>query len=185
MAKSFKSSIAYPLRFVILMWSVFFVQAFTHLPLNNFGIVPRSLFGLFGILFAPLLHGNFIHLASNSVPLIVLGTLLYLFYNSIAPQVFAYCYFVTGALVWVFGRSAMHIGASGLVYGIAFFLFFIGLNRKDFRSLAISLITVFFYGGIVYGVLPGNEFVSWESHLMGALVGIYCAFYFTQKGKKN
>jgi len=184
MAKTFKSSIAYPFRFVVLMWSFFFVEALAHIPLSSFGIVPRTVYGLIGIFLAPLLHGNFLHLASNSVPMLVLGTLLYLFYNPIAPKVFAHCYFITGALVWAFGRTSLHIGASGLVYGIAFFLFFIGIARKDFRSLAISLVTVFFYGGIVYGVLPGQQFISWESHLMGALVGIYCAFKFNfSKGK--
>lgn len=184
MAKTFKSSIAYPFRFVVLMWSFFFVEVFTHIPLSSFGIVPRTTYGLIGIFLAPLLHGNFLHLASNSVPMLVLGTLLYLFYNPIAPKVFAHCYFITGALVWAMGRTSLHIGASGLVYGIAFFLFFIGIARKDFRSLAISIVTVFFYGGIVYGVLPGQQFISWESHLMGALVGIYCAFKFNFSGGK-
>lgn len=185
MQKTFRASIGYPFRFVLLMWCFYFVQSYIYLPLNNFGIVPRTLYGLIGIFFAPLLHGNFLHLVSNSIPLVVLGTMLYLFYNPIAPQVFSYCYFITGALVWIFGRHAMHIGASGLVYGLAFFLFFIGVSRRDFRSLAISIITVFFYGGIIYGVLPGEAFVSWESHLMGAVVGIYCAFKFNQQGKKN
>ena len=184
MPRTFKASIAYPFRFVVLMWSFFLVELVTHFPLTSFGIVPRTLFGAVGIIFAPLLHGNFLHLASNSVPMLVLGTLLYLFYNAIAPKVFAYCYFLTGALVWLVGRTSLHIGASGLVYGIAFFLFFIGLARKDFRSLAISIVTVFFYGGIVYGVLPGQQFISWESHLMGALVGIYCAFKFNTEKKK-
>ena len=185
MSKTFRASIGYPFRFVLLMWCFYFVQVYIYPPLNYFGIVPRSLYGLTGIFFAPLLHGNFLHLVSNSIPLLVLGTLLYLFYNPIAPRVFAYCYVVTGILVWIFGREAMHIGASGLVYGIAFFLFFIGISQRDFRSLAISLITVFFYGGIIYGVLPSNSFVSWESHLMGAMVGIYCAFNFTHHKKKN
>src|SRR5690606_26258035 len=124
----------------------------------------------------PLLHANFYHLLSNSIPLVVLGTALFFFYNRIAGRVFFYCYFVTGILVWIFARSANHIGASGLVYGIAFFLFFIGFSRKDFVSISVSLITVFFYGGIIYGVFPGQLFVSWESHLLGALVGVYCAF---------
>lgn len=177
MSKSIKSGIGYPFRFVILMWLFFLVQIIIP-SVTNFGIYPRNLLGLSGVLLAPLLHGSYMHLVSNSIPLLILGTLMYMFYNTIAPKVFAYCYLVTGILVWLFGRTSMHIGASGLVYGIAFFLFFIGLARKDMKSLLISIITVFFYGGIIYGVLPIDAFISWESHLFGAIVGIYCAFHF-------
>lgn len=163
------------------MWLFYLGQLFLTFPLSHLGIVPRTSFGLAGIIFAPLLHGSYLHLVSNSIPLLVLGTILFLFYNDIAAKVFGYSYLVTGILVWLLGRSALHIGASGLVYGIAFFLFFIGLSKKDFKSLAISLVTVFFYGGIIYGILPGQEFVSWESHLFGAVVGIYCSFNFMKK----
>jgi membrane associated rhomboid family serine protease len=179
------ASIAYPFRFVVVLWLIFYAEVFTGFPFSAFGIIPRTQFGLLGILFAPLLHAHYLHLISNSIPLLILGTVLFFFYNKIAGQVFFYCYFATGLLVWIFARPSIHIGASGLVYGIAFFLFSIGFSRKDFSSLIISFITVFFYGGIFYGVFPGEIHVSWESHFMGAIVGIYCAFkYGKDKNKK-
>src|SRR5206468_3667499 len=135
-------------------------------------------FGLIGVFFAPLLHGSFVHLFSNTFPLLILGSTMYFFYPRAGNRIFFFSYFITDILVWVFARPSIHIGASGIVYGIAFFLFFIGFFRKDFISVAISVITVFFYGGIVFGVLPGQPFVSWETHLIGAFVGLSCAFYF-------
>jgi membrane associated rhomboid family serine protease len=95
-----------------------------------------------------------------------------LFYPLIASRVFLSCYFITGILVWCFARPTFHIGASGLIYGLASFLMFYGLFRKDFKSLLISIIIVLLYGSIFYGVLPSQPNVSWESHLMGALVGL-------------
>jgi membrane associated rhomboid family serine protease len=165
-----------PLRFVALLWLIMVVEMTFGISFAGFGIRPRDTWGLIGILLAPLLHGNFYHLLSNTIPLIILGTALFLLYPSVAYMVFSACYFLTNALVWLFARSyTLHIGASGLVYGIAFFLMTIGLFKKDFKSLAVSLVVAFFYSGIALGVLPIVPGVSWESHLMGALVGIGCA----------
>jgi membrane associated rhomboid family serine protease len=183
MAKGYISGIAYPLRFVILIWAIFVASWLMQWNLGILGIFPRTGWGLIGILTAPLLHGSLMHLISNSIPMLVLGTVLFMFYSKVAYQVFTYCYFATNTLVWLFARPSFHIGASGLVYGIAFFLFFIGISRRDFRSLLISIVTVLFYGSIIYGVIPGEEFVSWESHLAGAMVGIYSAFKFSKKAK--
>jgi membrane associated rhomboid family serine protease len=144
------------------------------------GIYPRQVFGLIGIIFAPVIHGNYIHLISNALPLLILGTVLFYFYDRIAIPVFLLCYFPTGILVWIFGKPNYHIGASGLIYGIAFFLMTFGFFRKDFGSLLISAIVVFFYGGIIYGVFPTQPGVSWESHFFGALMGLVSASYFSK-----
>jgi membrane associated rhomboid family serine protease len=169
------------LRFVALLWLIMLVETTFRISLAGFGIQPRDTFGLVGILLAPLLHGNFYHLLSNTIPLIILGTALFLLYPSVAYTVFSACYFFTNALVWLVARSnTVHIGASGLVYGIAFFLMTIGLFKKDFKSLAVSIIVAFFYSGIALGVLPIVPGVSWESHLMGALVGIGSASALTK-----
>lgn len=160
-----------------LMWVVFTFQFFTGFDLGFLGVYPRDFSGLIGIVCSPLVHGSVQHILSNTLPLIFLGTLLFVFYNRVAWLVFFQCYVFSGILVWIFGRGFYHIGASGLIYGIAFFLISFGFFRKDFVSLLISIVVVALYGGMIYGVLPQDSHVSWESHLYGALVGIGSAFY--------
>lgn len=170
-----------PFRLVFLMWLVYYVERQSGYDLGIFGIHPRELFGLLGILFAPLLHGGVIHLISNTIPLLFLGAVLFFYYHRLAPAVFARCYLVTNVLVWLFARPNIHIGASGLIYGLASFLIFYGLFKRDFQSLFISVIVLFLYGGIFYGVLPSNPYISWESHLFGAMVGVWTAISFRYK----
>lgn len=140
------------------------------------GIYPRSLLGSVGILTSPLIHQDFVHLLSNSFPLLLLGVGMVYFYRPIAIDVFVIIYLLTGISVWLIAREAYHLGASGLVYGMVTFIFFSGLLRKDLRSITISLAVIFLYGGMVYGVFPGESNISWESHLMGSAAGIICAF---------
>src|SRR6187402_187457 len=140
----FGSSVT-PFRLVFLMWAAFYVQYFYGFPLTNFGIIPREPWGLVGILTAPLLHGSVNHLISNTVPLLFLGTVLFFFYEKIGGTVFFRSYFWTNGLVWIFGRNSNHIGASGLVYGLAFFLIFYGLFRRDFLSIIISIVILLLY----------------------------------------
>lgn len=167
-------------RFVFVMWVVFSIEFFLGFDFSGFGILPRTIHGLIGILSAPLVHGNTVHIISNTFPLLFLGWTLFFFHESIARKVFIVCYFMTNILVWAFARPSLHIGASGLVYGIAFFLMFYGFFKKDFKSLAISVILIFFYGGLVYGLFPNQPGISWESHLIGAVVGGYTALHFAQ-----
>jgi membrane associated rhomboid family serine protease len=170
-----------PLRLVFLMWGFFFLEGYFEIDLGVFGIWPRRIFGLIGIFTAPMLHGNLVHLVSNTLPLLFLGMTLFYFYDKVARQVFFHCYFTTGFLVWVFARPNIHIGASGLIYGIASFLVFFGVFRKDFKSLIISAIIIFVYGSMVYGVFPTQPGVSWESHLLGAIVGAVTASSMAKK----
>ena len=167
-----RATLVPPIRFVFIIWLVFTYQTYSGFDLGVFGILPRTLNGLIGVFAAPLIHGNFSHIVSNTFPLLFLGTTLYFFYKRIASQVFIQCYFFTNILVWVVGRQFYHIGASGLVYALAFFLISLGIFRRDFRSLLISLIIIFVYGGLIYGLSPHLVAISWESHLMGAIVGI-------------
>src|SRR5690606_40144995 len=120
---------------------------------------------------------------SNTFPILILGTTMYFFYPRAADRIFFLSYIGTNILVWIFARPSIHIGASGVVYGIAFFLFFIGFFRKDFMSIVISLTMAALYGGIIYGIFPGEAYVSWESHFFGALVGLGCSFYFRRNKK--
>jgi membrane associated rhomboid family serine protease len=172
-------------RFVFLMWVVYTIQFFLGVNFNSFGIYPRTIPGLLGILTAPLVHGSSVHILSNTIPLLFLGWTLFFFYENIARQVFVICYFATNALVWVFARPSLHIGASGIVYGIACFLIFYGFFKKDFKSLLISVVIIFFYGGMVYGLFPNQPGISWESHLIGAIVGGYTAMYFARGKRKK
>ncbi len=169
--------------FVALMWAVYIARIY-YLPNWAFlGIFPRTEIGLLGILCAPLLHGSPLHLVSNTFPILILGTTMYFFYPRAADRIFFLSYIGTNILVWIFARPSIHIGASGVVYGIAFFLFFIGFFRKDFMSIVISLTMAALYGGIIYGIFPGEAYVSWESHFFGALVGLGCSFYFRRNKK--
>lgn len=172
-----KSGIVPPLRLCFFMWLVFTIEFYLGIDFGRLGILPRELSGLVGILFAPLIHGNFNHLVSNSIPLLFLGGSLYFFYPEKAPRVFLQSYFFTNALVWIFGRTFYHIGASGLIYAIASFLVFYGLFRRNFKSVFVSAIIIFFYGGMAYGIFSLDESVSYESHLMGVIVGLGTAFY--------
>jgi membrane associated rhomboid family serine protease len=181
----FGSSVV-PFRLVFLMWAAYSIEFFYRIDLGFLGIFPRRIEGLPGILFAPMIHGNLGHLVSNTFPLLFLGTLLYFFYNRIAGIVFFRCYFVTNILVWLFSpRPSYHIGASGLIFGLAAFLILFGILRQDFLSLVISAAIIFFYGGaILYGIFPGDPRISWESHLYGALTGAVTAVNLAITSKK-
>lgn len=171
----FEESIVTPLRFVFIIWASFALSLILSFDMALLGIYPRTFHGLIGILLAPMVHGSLLHLISNTLPLLFLGVVLFLFYDKIAKRVFFQCYFFTNILVWIFARPSLHIGASGLVYGIASFLIFFGLFRKDIKSIIISIVILLLYGGLVYGIFPQQPGVSWESHLMGALVGLTTA----------
>ena len=182
-SKYFNSSVV-PFRLVFIMWLVFSIQFYYHFDFGFLGIKPRTLEGLIGIFTAPMIHGGYMHLLSNTFPLLFLGAVLYFFYDRIGGIVFFRCYFITNVLVWLFSpREAYHIGASGLVYGLAAFLIFYGFIRQEFMSMLISIVILLIYGGLFYGIFPDDPFISWESHLAGALVGTYTAFNLAQKRK--
>jgi membrane associated rhomboid family serine protease len=167
-----------PLIFPILLWLIQLISNLFNLDLYKLGVLPRNVNGIIGILTSPLIHSGFSHLISNTLPLIVLGIGIFYFYPKVAYKVFIIIYLGTGILVWIFAREAYHIGASGIVYGFISFVFFSGVFRKDNRSIALALVVVFLYGGVIWGVLPIQEGVSWESHLFGGIVGIISAFMF-------
>jgi len=169
------------LAFIILIWLIKFSENMFGFSLVKYGVSPGEISGLWGILFAPLIHANYGHLLSNSLPLLILGSALFYFYPSAAMKVFLAVYFIPNILLWFTGRSAYHIGASGIVYGLVTFIFFSGIIRRDVRSIGLSLIVTFLYGSFVWGVLPLDNKVSWESHLFGAITGIVCAFIFRKK----
>jgi len=158
---------------------------YTSFDLGSLGILPRTISGLIGIILAPLIHGNVSHLISNTFPLLFLAGTVYYFYTKIAYRVFFEGYFFTNTLVWIFGRPFYHIGASGLVYSLASFLIFYGLFKRDALSIVISAIVILAYGSLIYGIFPQNYSVSWESHLMGAIVGFGSAYRLSRINDKG
>jgi len=164
--------------FILVIWLVKIFEAYTGIDLTEFGVYPRQAKGLRGILFSPFLHSDFTHLISNTTSLFVLTFSLFALYTRSAIWVFPIIYLFHGIAVWLFAREAYHIGASGLVYGFAGYLFFMGLFRKDSRSIALALLVVFLYGGLVWGVLPTDPGVSFEAHLAGGVIGLLCAVLF-------
>jgi len=168
-----------PLYFTLLIWILNVFQFISGYSLSSLGISPREQASLIGILTAPMIHGSWEHLLSNTLPLLILGTLLFIMYGKIALRVWTLIYIFSGAFVWVLARgNSVHVGASGVIYGLASFLFFSGFFRMDIRSIAIALGVSLFYGGMVWGILPLQEGVSWESHLFGGIVGLALAYFY-------
>ena len=179
-------SILLPLIFICILWIVRFVEHEFGISLTGLGIYPRSIKGLHGIITSPFIHENISHLYNNSLPLFILGSTIFYFYSEVAFRVILYSWIMTGILVWLSGRSAWHIGASGLVYSFSFFVFVSGVIRRYFRLLALSLLVVFLYGSMVWGMFPFVDLhISWEAHMMGAFSGIIMALWFRKEGPQK
>jgi membrane associated rhomboid family serine protease len=172
----FRRSAFIAAAFVVLVVLVHFVSWAFGLGLARFGVYPRDLDSLSGVLFAPLLHGDFQHLMSNALPLLVGGTALLYLYPDSSRFVLPAVYLGPGLAVWLLGRGSIHIGASGLVYGIVSYVFVAGLLRRDRRAWAASLLVALLYGTLVWGVLPLKVGVSWETHLVAAAIGVALAY---------
>ncbi|MDG2369298.1 MAG: rhomboid family intramembrane serine protease [Flavobacteriales bacterium] len=181
--KLLKSAIP-SLVLLVLLWGIHFFNIHYNLSLYKFGIFPRNLNGLQGVLFSPLIHSSddIKHIVNNSVPLLILGWTLFFFYKKIAFRILSYSWIVVGLLVWISARESFHIGMSGVIYCLAFFLFFSGVFRKEKRLMAISLFVVFLYGSMIWGIFPFDLSISFESHFFGALTGVILAFFYKKEG---
>jgi len=182
-------SMRYPVILVLILWAVKIVDLIFDLGLNNYGLYPLQLKGLPGIFTSPFLHANIAHLFANTVPLLILGSFLFYFYRDIAWMILFLIYLITGIWVWVYARgNAGHIGASGVIYGLASFLFFSGMIRREKSLLVITMLVAFLYGGLIWGIFPQlfpNQPISWESHLMGLLAGLVLAVYYRKQGPQK
>ena len=186
--KKILRSLVLPSLFILLIWIIKVGEVLTNTDLGLLGVYPRSFARLSGIITSPLIHGDFKHLFANSVPLFVLGGSLFYFYREISIKTFFLIYFISGICVWMGAREAYHIGASGVVYGLASFLFFSGIFRRDGRLLAITMLVTFLYGSMVWGVFPDmypEENISYESHFWGLVSGMILAFYFRKLGPQK
>lgn len=176
--KKFINSLKFPILFAFFISLIELISFVFELNFVKFGILPRNLIGLIGILTAPLIHSNLEHLYSNVIPIVVLGVSIFYFYPTSSKKVVMVIYLFTNMLVWIFARESYHIGASGIVYGLFSFLLFSGIFRKDKRAITLSLLTIFIYGGLAYGIFPTKQGISWESHLFGFLIGIFVAYFY-------
>ncbi len=170
-----------PLAFALLIWLVFWFELKFGFNFTPYGVLPRTLKGIVGIFFSPFIHSDLSHLWNNTVPAVVLTGGLFYFYREVAWKVLVIIILGAGVGTWVIGREAYHIGASGVVYGLAAFLFFRGIWSKNFRLTAFSLIVVFLYGSLIWGTMPLQEGMSWEGHLSGFLSGTILAFMIKSK----
>lgn len=178
-------SMFFPGVFLLLIWMVFLVDSILKLELVYHGLFPRKISGLQGILFGPLIHGGIKHIVANSVPLFALSSLLFYFYRNLSFRVLFFCYFLTGVLVWFIGRPSYHVGASGIIYGLAGFLFASGIIRKHLGLIAISFLVAFQYGSMIWGIFPIEDRISWESHFSGLLIGLGLALFYRNRGPKG
>lgn len=179
----FKNSmLRVPILFVVLIWFVYWIEIKFGLNFNKYGLYPREFSGLKGVVFSPFIHSDTKHLFNNSIPLFVLSLSLFYFYRRVAIKVLIYGALFTGLLTWVIARDSYHIGASGVVYLLFSFVFFSGVFKNHYRLIALSLITIFLYGSMVWLILPTEDRISWEGHLSGFVTGIVYAFLYRNKG---
>ena len=162
---------------LVAIWLVALLNLMTGYSLNGwFGLEPRAVRGLDGVLLMPLLHGSLSHAAANTVPLVVLGGVVATTAERVALTATALIVLLGGFAVWVFGKSAIHVGASGLIFGWFGFLVARGFIERRVLPMLVAAAVVLVYGTMIWGVLPGQPGVSWESHLFGALSGVLAAF---------
>lgn len=178
--KIFFHSLLIPSLFVAAFWIVKIIEYTTSVSFVKFGIFPLEIKGLKGLIFSLFIHSDFNHLISNSIPFFILFFALIYYYRRVSYRIFFVLYFLSGITVWLTGRPSWHIGASGVIYALAAFHFISGIISNDVRLLTLSVVVVFLYGGLIWGIFPIDPRISWEGHLWGAVSGIVMAFYYSK-----
>lgn len=173
-APDFTQALLYPLVLALLMWLVYKLDVIYRLNLYEYGVFPRTTHGLLGILTTPLIHdtSGYSHVFENTIALLFFGTFLYYFYNHIASRIIFLSWIITQTMVWVLAKPVYHVGMSGVIYSLAFFLITGSIIRKNKQLSGVLFLIIFLYGSIFWGLFPLLPGISWESHLMGALTGI-------------
>lgn len=181
-------AVFYPFVLLSIMWIVKGIEYLFHISFASFGVYPLKWEGLIGIITMPFIHGDWDHLSSNSFPFLFLGSLVFFFYKDLAWKILLWIWLLTGIWLWLGARGSYHIGASGIVYGLAAFLFFSGILRKNRKLLTTTLIIAFLYGGLIWGFFPEffpDKNISWEGHLFGFISGILMAVYYRKEGPEE
>ncbi len=185
-SRTFLRKLSFPISFVGFIWIVHIVSVVFDLDMRRLGVYPHHLEGLAGILTTPLIHGSWEHLFVNSVSFLMLGAVLFLFYPRIALQSIIWLYLLSGLGIWIFGQpNSYHIGASGVIYGMVSLVFWSGIFRRNVKSIILALIVLMLYAGFFEGILPGQEGISWEGHLMGGVSGILLAWLFRHRVEED
>ncbi len=174
-------SIKLPIVFLLVLWAIHIFQFVFGLRWGFLGVYPRAIFGLKGILTAPFIHGDFTHLLNNSIPFFVLSTMTLYFYRTVAIRSISLIYLLTGFAVWLIARETFHIGLSGVVFGLFGFVLGNGIFRRNIRSIVLALIVFLLYSGMLAGLFPVEEGVSWESHAAGFVIGLFTAYYYKEE----
>lgn len=175
----------------VIMWLIYLVDYSGLIDFNfsRLGVYPLKLSGIWGVVFSPFIHASFSHLLSNTIPLIILMSMLFYFYSQIAFRSLTLLWLLSGIITWFIGRSSFHVGASGLVFALVFFLFFSGLLRRHIPLAAVSMIVAFVYGGTVWSMFPVTQYIdvsiSWEAHLAGAVAGLIVALLYRKQGPQK
>ena len=178
----------FPMAFVAIIWVVKGVEAIFHLDFSFLGIKPLQVDGIPGIFLFHFLHGSWSHLYANTLPIIVLGSSLFYFYKPIATKIWLLLMFSTGLLTWCGARGGVHIGASALIYGLAFFLMLSGFIRRNKSLVIVSFLVIFLYGSIIWGLYPKyaiENHISWEGHLAGFIMGIALSIVYRKEGPQR
>lgn len=178
---------AIPLFLLLIMYMLRTMESVMNWDFTGGGIYPREMKGLMGILTSPLIHADWGHLFANTFPLLFLSWCLLYFYRDLGIGILFSLWIPSGILTYIIGKPGWHIGASGLIYSLAFFLFFSGILRKHVPLVALSLLITFLYGSLVWNMFPqfASVSTSWEGHLGGAVTGIAAAFLFRHKGPQR
>ncbi len=165
-----------PLVAVLSIWTVYWIELRFQINLNDYGVRPRTFEGLRGVFFSPFIHGSLEHLYNNTIPLAILIASLFYFYKNLALKTLLLGILFSGLITWLIGRPSYHIGASGVIYFLASFIFFKGIFTKYYRLVALSLMVVFIYGSLLWYIFPIKDGISWEGHLGGFVMGLVLAF---------
>lgn len=185
--KKIIKSLFFPALFLAIIWIIKFSEFVFGIELVFLGVYPLKWEGLIGIITSPLIHGDWSHLMANTVSVFLLMSFLFYFYKDIATRTFLLIYLLSGIWLWFAGRDSYHIGASGIIYGMASFLFISGLIRKNPRLMALTLVITFIYGSMIWGIFPDffpKKNISWEGHLMGLVAGVIVAVFYRKEGPK-
>ena len=185
--QQFINSIFIPFIIGIIMILCFILEKGMDWDFHTAGVFPRRIENLWGVFTLVFVHADWSHLANNVISFVLLGCLLYYFYKELASKVLILSYLFSGLILWFIGRDSWHIGASGLIYSIAFFLFFSGIIRKYVPLIAISLVVAFIYGSMVWHIFPWQQQdpISWEGHLAGGIIGLVLSVLFRNEGPQK
>lgn len=178
--KQIFNAVFIPLNLGVLIVLCFLLEKGMDWDFHTGGVFPRDVHHLWGILTMIFVHADWSHLINNVISLTILSSFLYFFYSKIATKVLIISYLVSGMILWIIGRDSWHIGASGLIYALAFFLFFSGLIRKHAPLIAVSFVVALIYGNMVWHIFPweNHDPISWEGHLAGGIIGTALSIFY-------